>query len=152
MEMSISMFIKICISFFSIILFIVIAYISYAQVNIYKVIWRERFLDEKHFLEVYNFQDNKIKIYDNYEVIVKPLNSYSDGVYIDGLNGGTGWTEAWGDTSGICSTWYTVDSAVTQGSSLRSMKTVISGGQCGRKFTADSTENQIYTVYMRQAV
>ena len=67
------------------------------------------------------------------------FNSYSDGVYIDGLNGGTGWTEAWGDTSGICSTWYTVDSAVTQGSSLRSMKTVISGGQCGRKFTADST-------------
>ena len=74
--MSISMFIKICISFFSIILFIVIAYISYAQVNIYKVIWRERFLDEKHFLEVYNFQDNKIKIYDNYEVIVKPLFGY----------------------------------------------------------------------------
>ena len=82
-------------------------------------------------------------------VPVDNFDSYATG-NLDGLNGGTSWSEAWGDTTGICSTWYDVVSTPVQGGT-RAAHTATSGGECGRGFTADSTENQAYGLYLRAA-
>ena len=78
------------------------------------------------------------------------LESYGDGTDLDGGNGGTGWTEAWGDTTACHVDINTLSTPTLAGTRTAGGTNVTNAALCVRGFTANTTDNAAFSFIVRQ--